>query len=725
MIITRDAEIAVESTFEGEKVKMGFDEDAMEHIMFILSEQYSDTELAPIREYTTNGIDAQVEYGWFRPVEITSPSWDSAMFSIQDFGVGMNAEIIRDTYANYGASTKRKSNDYNGSLGIGSKSAFAYTNQFTVESNRDGVKTIVVVSRDEEGGGDMTIVSETPTDDLNGTKVTIPVANIYSFKQTIIDFAKRLAPGLALVDGEDLSEWGTYTKVLGTVRDADGNIVINGIYHAEKSFHPRDRVYMGGVSYPALQPLSEARTDPAHNIVVDVPLGAVQFSPSRESLKDVKATRKTLEFIGKVYREHLAEQVKTDISNAKSVFEALKIYSKNKGFLSSSDRISVAYDGIVLHNSLGTISPGGTFGSFPSHYSWNAFNKYGDPTHRATASKEYYITMTSALNHQNLFIKGYPNTNGVPGAHKDKIQYWAENFFDAPDYFTEPAGLPTNVRLFGTIPDEFSKHPVLSLVPVVEWADIAAIKMPRKSSNRTTRPSMAGKSQVYNNGDFLLVDTSSVTAKNVYYSIGTKVKSQLTDTSFSRENGGAHGAYLKLVNAFMAFQTDAVFINVYANSEKKFLNTFPNAVEITDKDAFLKPRFDNMLKEFKASVNKTARWSAVANSRLGQTLDAINKSVGISHINDPAVQNLKVSCPDNFGHSLHNFYQSRDHYVKAEAIQNKAEAGVKAEIESVMSCYPMLNVVSLSGSVYHGVSREECQYVVDYINEIYNNKESK
>ena len=311
----------VESTFNGEAVAMGFDEEAMTHLMGILSEIYTNPVEAVAREYMTNAIDSHIEAGTKRPVEITTPNYFNPNLIIRDYGIGMDIEDIRRTYSKYGASTKRGSDAVNGMLGIGSKSAFAYSNNFTVVGIKNGIKTSIVVSRDEEGGGDMTIIDKTETDEPSGTTVSFTVYNIDFFNEQIREFAGNMAKGLLLVDGEDLSKWDSYTKVVGTVRNAQGEVVLNGIYHTDAIRYyddEEDTIYMGGVSYPALTPLSEVRPKDRYNIMADVPLGKIKFTPSRESLEDVKSVRDMHEFIERVYTENIVSAVTRESSSGSS-----------------------------------------------------------------------------------------------------------------------------------------------------------------------------------------------------------------------------------------------------------------------------------------------------------------------------------------------------------------------------------------------------------------------
>lgn len=113
------------------------------HIMNILESQtYSDPILAPLREYSTNAFDAHVESGIRdTPIQIHLPTELEPFLSVRDFGKGLSISQVRDIYTQFGASTKRDSNEVNGMLGIGCKSAWAYGDAFIVTSWFMGEKT--------------------------------------------------------------------------------------------------------------------------------------------------------------------------------------------------------------------------------------------------------------------------------------------------------------------------------------------------------------------------------------------------------------------------------------------------------------------------------------------------------------------------------------------------------------------------------------------------------
>src|SRR5688500_12467525 len=98
---------------------MTFDENAISHLMSVLTDLYSDPELAVIREYATNAWDSHISAGNTDPIQITLPNPMNPMFTIQDFGVGLSVDELTNHLTKYGWSSKRDNDDEVGMLGLG------------------------------------------------------------------------------------------------------------------------------------------------------------------------------------------------------------------------------------------------------------------------------------------------------------------------------------------------------------------------------------------------------------------------------------------------------------------------------------------------------------------------------------------------------------------------------------------------------------------------------
>ena len=78
---------------------------------------YTDLISAPIREWSTNAVDACKSAG--APIEFTVhiPTPTEPFFSVRDYGTGLSQSDIIGLFTIAGMSTKRESNEFNGTFG--------------------------------------------------------------------------------------------------------------------------------------------------------------------------------------------------------------------------------------------------------------------------------------------------------------------------------------------------------------------------------------------------------------------------------------------------------------------------------------------------------------------------------------------------------------------------------------------------------------------------------
>ena len=118
---------------EGTQYQLSTDSAAVSVIFrTLVSGLYTNKKRAPLREYWTNALDESQE------VHVHLPSLLDPRVVIRDFGPGLSHERVMHHFTQIGGSDKRDSNEKAGTLGYGSKSAFAYTEQFTIRSFHNG-----------------------------------------------------------------------------------------------------------------------------------------------------------------------------------------------------------------------------------------------------------------------------------------------------------------------------------------------------------------------------------------------------------------------------------------------------------------------------------------------------------------------------------------------------------------------------------------------------------
>jgi len=263
----------------------GFSPDSTVHIMTILRDTlYTDRILAVLREYSSNAWDAHREAGKADlPIKVTLPTILKPTLVIRDYGLGLSDSDVMLVYTQYGKSSKRNTDDMVGAFGIGCKSAFAYTDQFTVTSWYEGVKSVYVAVLDESNLGEMRRLDTSPCPpEETGIEIQVPV--VQTDIQTFYEKASFLFP--AFTPQPDIN-----TPLPAPISLTKGIGYIN-----LKS--SRWVAVMGCVPYRIdTAQLGDRVARAIHSIggAVYFDIGDVEISASREDLKYTEKTLKALQ----------------------------------------------------------------------------------------------------------------------------------------------------------------------------------------------------------------------------------------------------------------------------------------------------------------------------------------------------------------------------------------------------------------------------------------------
>lgn len=278
------------------------------HAFRILSSGlYSDKIGAVLREIGCNAMDAHIAAGKQDvPFEVHLPSRLTSKFYIRDFGPGLSPDEIKSLYTTYFSSSKQRSNDFTGAFGLGSKSPFSYTDNFTIVSVKDGVKTTYSAYVDQVGGPSVSMIADEPASDdwPNGMMISLPVK-----QQDYQEFASKAQKIFSwfrvpphMVNSEQI-------KPVEYSVEAEDFAVL-------KTNHERGvRVVMGNVCYPV--PQSEwgnHQWAAAIAPVLRMKIGDVDVAASREQLEFTPKTRNAIGVVmGKVFAD-LGKGLATQLS---------------------------------------------------------------------------------------------------------------------------------------------------------------------------------------------------------------------------------------------------------------------------------------------------------------------------------------------------------------------------------------------------------------------------
>lgn len=298
------------------------------HIADLLINLYSDRIAAIIREYATNALDAHIAAGNTDPILITLPTQANPEFIVQDYGIGLTIDDLRDVYSMYGRSLKRDSNAFVGQLGLGCKSGLTYADAFTITAVKDGVKCVAMSTKDEHGVGTIRVIDTVATTEPNGVRIAIPVRtyDINDFKHTATQLFQFWDEGTVLVNGEapPVPEWRKQALAI----DDDTWVVpsdstLTGLYSSY--------VVMGNVAYE----VPDAQFGPSHRrttrrFVARVNMGDVDFVPSREAIKRTEWTNETLSDLSDYIGTHFNRVLNQRLSQCATRWEEtmLKVHWK-------------------------------------------------------------------------------------------------------------------------------------------------------------------------------------------------------------------------------------------------------------------------------------------------------------------------------------------------------------------------------------------------------------
>lgn len=294
--VTREG-IQSESTFVIKASAKAFD--------IMSSNLYSDKIKAIVRELSCNAWDSHVAAGKTdTPFEIHLPTYADPTFYVRDFGTGLSKEqiagyhdedgtFVPGLYQTFFDSTKDKTNDMIGCLGLGSKTPFAYTRQFTVESRYNGKKMLFTAFKNAENIPSITFMGEADTDEPNGVTVSMGVNpnDLSKFEVAAKKALMYFNPIPNVVGESSFRPYDLKHTVHGNgwrIRQSEYYAYMNGPY-----------VVQGFVAYPVQTDLllegnrklsDEAKALLSVDIDMYVPIGSVDIAPSREALSYDPAT---------------------------------------------------------------------------------------------------------------------------------------------------------------------------------------------------------------------------------------------------------------------------------------------------------------------------------------------------------------------------------------------------------------------------------------------------
>ena len=249
---------------------------------------YANKIRAIVRELSCNAVDSHTAAGKQNtPFDVHLPNSLEPWFSIRDYGTGLSHDQVTNIYTTYFESTKTASNEFIGALGLGSKSPFSYTDNFTVTAIKDGVKGIYTAFINEQGVPSIAKMMDEQTTDPAGVEVKFAVEDRYDFDkfrreaQYVYEYFK-LRPVVSGDSGFKFKD-----------PDYKEKDIIPGVHYCADGRH--SYAIMGNIKYPIDVPNADKALGGLQGLlscglVMEFNIGELDFQASREGLSYIPQT---------------------------------------------------------------------------------------------------------------------------------------------------------------------------------------------------------------------------------------------------------------------------------------------------------------------------------------------------------------------------------------------------------------------------------------------------
>lgn len=311
-------DIQMSSNFKTKSFGMEINAKAFD---ILVNKIYTDKIGAIVRELSANAYDSHVDAGKANvPFEIHLPNRMEEYFYIRDYGTGISEEKIYDVYIHTFKSDKTESNNFIGCMGLGSKTPFCYTDQFTIVSYYNGIQFCYFAHKDSRGIPSISASPHngTPTNEPNGLKISFNVtenSDYLTFANKVKQYLKYYKTAPNIIGGKINFE-------LDSVILETENFILNDWRRKESSFQhfgrpqQENRILMGNIPYDIPDTMNEDLYLSNSNLIYKVDIGEIDVEASREAIEDVENNRKIiqkLKNIAKCEIQKRYEEIKLDI----------------------------------------------------------------------------------------------------------------------------------------------------------------------------------------------------------------------------------------------------------------------------------------------------------------------------------------------------------------------------------------------------------------------------
>lgn len=331
--------------------KVNIDTKNIDFITTLLTKNlYSDPLLSFLRETISNAVDSHKEAGTDEYILLLIEGADKytnynylytklpVKISIRDYGTGVSHERFEEIYRNIGSSTKRESNDFIGMFGIGRFSCLFCADTANITSYYNGKKYSYLMYKNDSGIN-IDLVNTVEGQYKNGLEVSVTVkteVNNIINKIKYLQFFDKLHIELA---GDFSDELKTEVSKLN-----NKNIKIFNSFACYDSSLAIDHykyIKMGSVLYEVNVLDVVPSQCFATQVLMDVPMGSIDITPSRENVQLTEKTKNTIISYNQKIKKELSNLISDDVKNIKTFKTFYDRYIQNNFFNLKVDNISL------------------------------------------------------------------------------------------------------------------------------------------------------------------------------------------------------------------------------------------------------------------------------------------------------------------------------------------------------------------------------------------------
>lgn len=355
---------------------------------------YANKIRAIIRELSCNAVDSHTAAGRTdTPFDVHLPNSLEPFFSIRDYGTGLTHEQVTNIYTTYFESTKTNSNEFIGALGLGSKSPFSYTDNFTVTAIKEGRKGIYTAFINEQGVPSIALMMEEQTTDPAGVEVKFAVEDRYDFDKFrqeakyVYEYFK-LRPVVS----------GNADFKFKDPEYKETNIIPGVHYNSDTGRH--SYAIMGNIKYPIEVPNAEKALGGLHGLlscglVMEFAIGELDFQASREGLSYIPETIQAIKTKLEALNAQLAIHIAIEADKITNLWErALYLNKRYQDYLFTQAVVKYVTD--------------------------TKFELFTPQANRWDALKQFKFDVNELATKYNIVIKSFTKTNSYAACSTNK-----------------------------------------------------------------------------------------------------------------------------------------------------------------------------------------------------------------------------------------------------------------------------------------------------------------